>query len=104
MSTKFRRLCFVIFLAHVVPTGAQKKPVTVTDCVSAKKIVQGIGREGRISPNSRQVAYILHAPNRITNQNDYQLRVRDLDQTSHVENGSLILQSTDLLSGLTWLA
>jgi hypothetical protein len=103
MSVKFEWFLLMACFVHVVPISAQKRPVNVPDCVSVKKIVREIDREVRISPDGRHVAYILEAPNLITNQNDYELRVRDLGQTSHLENGSLVFQSTDLISGLTWL-
>ncbi len=82
--------------------GEEKRAVAVRDCISVKKVVWQ--KEVRISPNGRRVAYVLKAPNLITNQNDYQLLVRDLNHTAERESGSLVFHSQDLLSGLGWLA
>jgi len=57
----------------------------------------------KLSPDGRRVAYLLKSPNLTTNKNDYQLRVRDLEEITHRENGRLLFQS-DELSEVTWVA
>lgn len=56
--------------------NAQNRPATVADCVSLKRVLWE--REVQISPECRQVAYVLKAPNVVTNQNDSGLREEPL--------------------------
>jgi dipeptidyl aminopeptidase/acylaminoacyl peptidase len=79
----------------------EKKSVTVEDCVGMRRIVSG---EVKISPDGKQIAYLAKAPKLKANQNDYQLWVRDVTDSSQQESGKKVFSSTVELSGLTWLA
>lgn len=70
------------------------------DCVRTRRLAAG---ELAVSPDGGRVAYVLKAPDPVTNQNDYELFVRDLGGTNVRSNGRLLLRS-DLLSGIRWLA
>ncbi len=87
-----------IFVGSTIALG--KRPATVEDCVCVRRIVSD---EVKISPDGTHVGYLLKAPNPRTNRNDYELRVRDLNDRSGVDNGRLVFSSTEELSGLRWL-
>ncbi len=76
-----------------------KTPVTVEDCVGLRSIVAD---EVRTSPDGTSVAYITKAPNLRTDQNDFGVWVRGLNDRTHTE-GRLVFSSTKALSGLAWL-
>ena len=75
------------------------RSITVEDCVRTKRPVPG---ELALSPDGSRVAYIVKAPNLMTNRNDYRLYVRELRRSGTQTNGSLLFVSEDA-SGLRWL-
>ena len=77
----------------------QRGAITVEDCVRTRRFADS---QIRISPDGTKVAYVIKAPNLLTNKNDYELFVRDLKQTAKRENGRLLLKS-EHLSGLRWM-
>ncbi len=77
----------------------QLRPLTVEDCVRTRRVVD---QELEISPNGARVAYLVKAPNTLTNRNDYRLYVRELEHLATRENGHLLLQA-DQISGIRWL-
>jgi dipeptidyl aminopeptidase/acylaminoacyl peptidase len=103
-TTRLRHRAFssILLLLVALPQRAmeiRKRPITVEDCVRTRRIVE---QELQISPDGAQVAFIVKAPNLDTKRNDYQLRIRDLDQTDRLDNGRLLLVA-DRLSGIRWL-
>ena len=98
-----------IFLAVIVLCvgpgmfAADKRPLTVEDAVSTRRIAVGIIRnEVVLSPNGLEVAYIVKAPDIQKNSNNYELYVRDVTQTARPGNGRLLFHS-DHLAGIQWL-
>jgi dipeptidyl aminopeptidase/acylaminoacyl peptidase len=94
--------CF-LFAFHLVTgslVASEHGALVVDDCISARSIVP---HEVRLSPNSKQVAYLTKAGNLATNQNEYQLWVRDASPKAPLADGQLLFEAHDLLSGLHWL-
>jgi dipeptidyl aminopeptidase/acylaminoacyl peptidase len=60
--------------------------------------------EVEISPDGREVAYVVKAPNVETNENEFRVYSRDLDQPSEKTNGRLLMKSGGALYGLKWVA
>jgi len=104
-----KRQFFILFIFVDVATlalvgstrASEKRPVTVEDCVCVRRIISD---EVRVSPDRTHIGFLVKAPNLRTNQNDYQLRVRELDDRSEARNGRLVFSSTGELSGLRWLS
>jgi len=94
----------LVALGICVPPGpaiaSEKRPVTVEDCVCVRRIIPD---EVKVSPDRKQVAFLVKAPNLTTNKNEYQLRLRNLENLHGIDNGKLILSSTEELSGVRWL-
>jgi dipeptidyl aminopeptidase/acylaminoacyl peptidase len=88
---------FGLFLCCATSECADKRPVTVEDCVQVRRVTAV-----QMSPDAKQVAYIVKSPSVVNNQNDYQLYLRSLDQTARKDNGQLLFQAASL-SGLRWL-
>lgn len=78
---------------------AQKHSVSVEDCVSLRRIVDGpvISRDGV------NVAYVVKAPNIETNQNMYRLMLSSLRFMGQPHNGRPLLSSSDEVSGLRFV-
>lgn len=86
-----------------VSAFAEKRPVTVEDCVRVRRVVATPESGGvKMSPDGKRVAYIVKSVELASNKNDYQMYVRDLDQTDRRDNGRLLVHA-DSLSGLRWL-
>src|SRR5271156_3836273 len=104
LKEKIIRYFSSVTLAAFVFAGStlasEKRPATVEDCVCLRRI---LANEVKISPDRTHVGYLLKAPNLRTNQNDYELLVRDLDNRAGANNGTLIFSSVKELSGLRWL-
>ena len=79
--------------------AAQLRSLTIEDCIRTRRIVQ---EEVQISRDGTLAAYVVKAPDTVTNRNNYQLYLRDLRQTARRENGRLLLQA-DKISGVKWL-
>src|SRR5258708_3545158 len=93
----------VLLCAGDALPAADKRPLTVEDAVSTRRIFTNtINSEVLLSPNGTQVAFIVKAPDLETNSNNYQLYVRNLKQTGHPDNGRIVFHA-DLLTGLQWL-
>jgi dipeptidyl aminopeptidase/acylaminoacyl peptidase len=105
LKEKLIRLFAFVTLGAFVLAGSTmasgKRPATVEDCVCVRRIVSD---EVKISPDRKHVGYLLKAPNLRTNQNDYELWVRDLHNWAGVDNGKLVFSSAKELSGLRWLS
>ena len=93
------KLALVMTLVCGQTNAFALRPITVEDCVRTRRIVD---QEVELSPDGSEVAYVVKAPNLITNRNDYQLYVRDLHATDMRQNGRMLLQA-DRISGLRWL-
>jgi dipeptidyl aminopeptidase/acylaminoacyl peptidase len=100
MNKKIVYMLFGVLILSISMLAQEKKSVTVEDCVGVQRIAWG---EAKISPDGKQIAYLIKAPNLKTNQNDYQLWVRGVSDSSQLESGRLVFSSTEDLSGLTWL-
>ena len=55
--------------------ATQMRPITVQDCVRTRRVAD---QEVRISPDGSRVAYVVKAPDAVTNANNYQLYIRNL--------------------------
>jgi dipeptidyl aminopeptidase/acylaminoacyl peptidase len=94
-------LAFAMTILMGVEMGAsQLRPITVQDCVRTRRVVD---QEVRTSPDGSRVAYVVKAPNTVSNRNDYRLYVRDLVQINKRENGRLLFRA-DLISGIQWIS
>jgi len=78
---------------------SDRRPISVEECIRTRRLVNA---DLALSPDGTNVAYVIKSPNLSTNKNDYELFVRDVNQTSRRENGRLLLQSGHL-SNVTWL-
>jgi dipeptidyl aminopeptidase/acylaminoacyl peptidase len=78
---------------------AEKHSVSVGDCVSMRELIG----EPQVAPDGERVAYVVKHPNTITNQNEYEIRVRTLSGPLGTDNGRLIGSYHDDVSGLKWL-
>jgi dipeptidyl aminopeptidase/acylaminoacyl peptidase len=99
MSTIIRLALVVSLVVGQIAADALR-PITVEDCVRTRRILY---HEVRLSPDGREVAYVVKAPNLETNRNDYQLYVRDLHESGVRENGRMLLQA-DQISGVRWIS
>src|SRR5215813_884780 len=97
----------MVLLTTVSSAGAeQKRPITVEDCVRTKRILAdpfGQSSPIKLSPDGSRVAYVVKSPNVVTNRNNYQVYVRDLDHFERRDNGRLTLQA-DQISGIQWIS
>jgi dipeptidyl aminopeptidase/acylaminoacyl peptidase len=85
----------------VVPSLlAEKPPVSVTDCVSLRRIFDG----PQAAPNGASIAYVVKHPNTKTNQNEYEIRVRPIPGSQEPDNGRLIASYREPVTGLRWLS
>ena len=89
----------LVLVGSCFASAAEKRPVTVEDCVCTRRIVN---REIALSPTGLHVAYVIKAPDVKTNKNNYQLLVRDLRQTTKRKNGRMLFQA-EFLAGIRWL-
>jgi dipeptidyl aminopeptidase/acylaminoacyl peptidase len=87
-------------LMGVEMSASQLRPITVQDCVRTRRVMD---QEVKISPDGSLVAYVVKAPDMVSNRNDYRLYVRDLVQINKRENGRLLLRA-DLISGIQWVS
>ncbi len=86
-------------------SAAQQRALTVEDSVRTRRIRELSDKrraEVEISPDGAHVAYVVKAPDVVSNRNNYQLYVRDLQRTGRRENGRLVLQA-ELISDIKWL-
>lgn len=101
--TAWTALGSILLPASVIPnrqgTRPRLRPVVVEDCVRTRRIFEG---QVELSPNGRQVAYIVKAPNLETNGNAYKLYVRKLEDEGRRENGRVVIESQRPLTGLKW--
>ena len=89
----------VALLTSIQVVAGQLRPITVQDCVRTRRVMD---QEVQISPDGSQVAYVVKAPDIVSNRNDYRLYVRDLAQLRERENGRLLLHA-DSISEIRWL-
>lgn len=94
-------------LTTVSSAGAeQRRLITVEDCVKTKRILMdafGQSSPVQLSPDGSHVAYVVKSPNVVTNRNNYQVYVRDLNHFERRDNGRLTLQA-DRISGIKWIS
>jgi dipeptidyl aminopeptidase/acylaminoacyl peptidase len=92
----------LLVVAALVPGPLDASPlrrITVEDCVRTRRVVdQGVA----ISPDGSRVAYVVKAPDVVTNRNNHQLYIRDLKHTGTRENGRMVAQA-DQISQVHWL-
>ncbi len=96
---------FALMLMVLHGLGAkQNRPITVEDCVRTRRILlaDDLSSPVQLSPDGTRVAYVVKAPNVVTNRNDYQLYIRDLKETVRREDGRRLLQA-DRISSIKWL-
>src|SRR5271165_4091141 len=80
--------------------AAQMRSITVQDCVRTRRVAD---QEVRISPDGSRVAYVVKAPDAVTNANNYQLYIRNLKGLGRRRSGHLLLQASRI-SGILWLS
>jgi dipeptidyl aminopeptidase/acylaminoacyl peptidase len=97
--SRIAKLALVVSLVTGQIDAGASRPITVEDCVRTRRIVY---HEVRMSPDGSAVAYVVKAPNLATNQNDFQLYVRELQATDIRENGRMLLQA-DGISRVRWV-
>lgn len=78
---------------------AQQRVVTVDDCVSIRRVVDG----PLLSPSGKEVAFVVKNPDVGTNQNQYELRVKRTTPGVGSVNGRVILRSSGGISKVQWL-
>src|ERR1019366_3599985 len=66
------------------------RAITVKDCVETQRVLD---EEVQISPDGSRVAFVVKAPDVLSNRNHYQLRIRDLRNSAIRDNGHLLLQA-----------
>lgn len=99
----------VAFLGVIVAAGSvgqaqAKRPVTPRDCVSVRDLLPDnvTWRSAlKISPDGRQVAYLVKSPNLATNQNDIELYVRRFPSDPGNAGKPILVGDLSLLQ---WLA
>ena len=99
LALKIANALVLVTLVAGQMESRQLRPLTVEDCVRTRRVVD---QELEISPDGARVAYLVKAPNILTNRNDYRLYVRELEHLATRENGHLLLQA-DQISGIRWL-
>jgi dipeptidyl aminopeptidase/acylaminoacyl peptidase len=93
-------LLYVIVSGLIAPVlSTAKRAMTVEDSVRTRRIVGG---EVEISPDGKRLAYVVKAPNLLTNKNDFILYVRQLDHVVVRDNGRALFRA-DTLRRLRWL-
>lgn len=106
-SAVFFALCFAaLLILPSLASGADgraagtKRAVTVADCVSVRRVVP---EEAKLSPDDTKIAYIVKAPDVTTDENQYQIWIRNLSDLGQRENGKMIFRTDVELSRLAWL-
>lgn len=90
---------FTFTICAELDAGTNKRPITVEDCVSTRRIVM---EETRLSPKGDLVAYLVKAPSVQRNLNVFELYVRPLDRTEMRTNGRLLFSGARVRE-LKWL-
>jgi len=95
---------FIGFLAAFLPVMAQvalaqKRSVSVSDCVCLRRIVEG----PILSPDGRNLAYVLKSPDAESNRNKFEVRIRSSVGTKEPFNGRVVLKEFAEISGVKWL-
>lgn len=102
--TRFSFQLMSLFMAATVSGGpidaGQQRPITVEDCVRTRRFVD---QEVAISPDGTRVAYVVKAPDLLTNHNDYRLYIRDLANQATRDDGQLVVHA-DGISGIRWVS
>ena len=92
----------LIELAGNEARAAQLEPITPRDCVTVRRVPDDrLASPMQINPQRTRVAYLVNSPNLTTNQNDVQLYMRDLNESSSKES-VLVLSGTDV-HDMRWL-
>jgi dipeptidyl aminopeptidase/acylaminoacyl peptidase len=103
---RFLRLAVHAVLYLVVGTSllqtsviAQQRAVSVPDCVSIRRVVDG----PLLSSTGKDVAFVIKSPDLASDHNQYELRVRSVASTSDMDGGRVLLRSTEQISQIRWL-
>jgi dipeptidyl aminopeptidase/acylaminoacyl peptidase len=86
-------------LLSTVGTFAEQHPVSVSDCVGLRRIVD----TPQLAPDGHAIAYIVKHPNLSTNRNEYEIRVRPVPGAGGVDNGRILATYHEQALGLRWL-
>src|SRR6185437_11568035 len=92
-------MAFTVTLCAELDAGTNKRPITVEDCVSTRRIVM---EETKLSPKGDLVAYLVKSPSVRQNLNIFELYVRRLDQGEGRTNGRLLFSGAEARE-LKWL-
>ena len=89
------------FLLHGKPALARSpaRPISVADCVRTKRVYRA---QVQLSPDGKEVAYVVKAPDIEKNKNEFQVYLRAVRSDATRSNGRLLYKSEDSIDGLQW--
>lgn len=91
----------MVVLGAAGSAAQQMRPVTVSDCVTTKYLLDGWHHSPiRINPQGTRVAYLVKSPNLETNKNDIELYIDDVAGPS--KNSPRLLLSGSEISHIEW--
>ena len=88
-------------LLHGKPALARSpaRPISVADCVRTKRVYRA---QVQLSPDGKEVAYVIKAPNIERNKNEFELYLRAVSLAGRRSNGRLVYRSANPIDGLKW--
>jgi hypothetical protein len=84
----------------VALASMSERLISAADCVRTKRVYRG---QVELSPNGREVAYIIKAPSIDENKNEFEVYLRAISVPGGRSNGRLIYKSDVALDGLKWI-
>lgn len=100
-----KRLLFALitFLigAHskVALASSPERAISVADCVRTKRVYRA---QVQLSPEGKEVAYVVKSPNIERNRNEFELYLRAVSPAGRRGNGRLLYRSDNPIDGLRW--
>jgi len=89
-------------MGGIVAPAQSKRAIVPSDCVTVRYLADGGPHKAiEINPQGTRVAYLVKAPNISTNENEFELYIKDLSETN-AGSGHLVASGTEL-SQLHWL-
>ena len=94
-------LIATLLLLHGKPALARStaRPISVADCVRTRRVYRA---QVQLSPDGKEVAYVVKAPDIEKNKNEFQVYLRALRPDATRSNGRLLYKSEDSINGLRW--
>ena len=78
---------------------SSSRPISVADCVRTKRVYRA---QVQLSPDGKEVAYVVKAPDIQKNKNEFQVHLRAVTRDAARSNGRLLYKSEDSIDGLRW--